>query len=138
MDVKPASDWSANWEASHGRVASAYKKGIDRNTSWHQNAIDGQKNYEEKMSDSSVLARRAEKLQEVDQGKWKARAGDKGAKNIVTGMKAGTSDYATAASKSASALAGVTLPEKTVDPYENLMNRGGATIRALRQAWGKE
>ena len=138
METKPASEWGKNWEASHGRVAAAFKSGVERNTTWHENAIKGQGNYEAKMTDPSVLARRAEKLRAVDQGKWKAKALDKGAKNIVTGMKAGKPDYDSAASKSQSILAGTTLPDRTTDVDANIMGRVGGVAHALKRGWGKE
>lgn len=138
MNIKPASTWTSKWKESRTRVPKAYQEGVANNTDWQEKAISGQKLYEEQMANPDVLKRREQGLRNTDQSAWKQGAATKGAQRIAAGMEAGESKYSQAASKSQSALAGVTLPDKTSDVDANIANRVGAVAHTLRRAWGKE
>ena len=126
-----------NWRGSQSRIPSAYTKGIDRTQGFIQKAIEGQANYEAAMSDPTVLHRRAEKLAASSDEVWKQGAKQKGAKNIVAGMKLADQKMSSGMAKNLATIQGVSIPPRTRDPMQNIDNRLKPIAEALhRQKMG--
>ena len=138
MDTKSASDMFNNWDAARGRAATNYPLGINKNTTWHNNALAGQTTYVSAMMNPTVLDRRITGLQnKTSQSDWKQKAVDKGAPRISAGMAAGAPAYQAAASTIISTLQSLTLPPRTGDAMQNIDNRVKPIAQALQAAFGK-
>lgn len=138
MDTKSAATMYSNWDAARGRAATNYPLGIDANTTWHAQAINGQNTYVSAMMNPTVLDRRLYGLQnKTSQADWKQKAKDKGAPRISAGMAAGASKYQSAANTIISTLQGLTLAPRTGDAMQNIDNRVKPIAQALQSAFGK-
>ena len=138
MDTKSASDMVSNWQDAIPRAASNYPAGIDKNTTWHANAIAGQATYVSAMMNPTVLDRRVYGLQnKTSQSEWKNNAKTLGAPRITQGMNAGLPRYQAAANTIISTLQAVSLPARTGDANQNIDNRVKPIAQALQQAFGK-
>jgi len=125
------SEMSRHYDEATSRVPAAYKDGVSANTSWHDNAVAGQKLYEQKMSDAEVLRRREKALARTTHEEWKSRAAELGAARIGPGMKAGAGKRAARYEPFRAALDGLTLSDKTPDPMVNIDNNVKAVVKRL-------
>ena len=88
IKMKPLSEIRRKYQAGAASAPVAYKAGVSEVNNFKERAIAGQGNYEARMSDPNVLARREAKLQAMDENEWKKNALDKGVKRIGAGMLA--------------------------------------------------
>lgn len=119
------------WQDAIPRVAARYKAGVQGTTDWQEKALAGQKNYEERMSDATVLARREKGIGKTSNEGWKSKALKLGATRIGPGMKENADKYSKGFGPHQAALAGLSLPDKTTDPMANIDNRLKAVVQTL-------
>lgn len=131
MKVKPLDAIRRNYESSAGTAATRYKEEVTRSSGWQQEALKGQKNFVEQMSKAEILARREKAIQQSSDEEWRRGALDKGANRIGEGIRKGAADQASGYAPYHAALSGKELPERTTDPMQNLINRGGAVVQTL-------
>jgi len=122
----------ANWKSGQGRAPANYKDGINASQGWQQNAIAAEPLFAAKMQEAISEQRRAKGLAQVSEAEWKNLATDKGAKNIGPGMAAAEPYYRKGMQKNLQVLEGITLPARTADGMQNLVNRAGAVVQALQ------
>lgn len=134
---KSLEETMSNWTGSHPRVANAYTKGVDRAEDPIGKGIAAEPLYQAKLTEAFAENKRAKNLAKVTNEEWKRLAKDKGARRIVDGMKAAEPKMRSGIGRVLSALDDVTLPPRTADGMENLMNRGGAVVKRMI-ALGKE
>ena len=136
VECKSIETTKRNWEASHPRVGAAYKAGIATSKEWKSAAIAGQQNYEEKMRDETVLARRQRRIEETSEDTWKSGALNKGAANIARGMEAAKGKYGSRMGGVIDQIKATNLPDRTTDPMTNVTNRCGGMAVSLSE-WKK-
>ena len=129
--VPSAADRKAKYLNSLGSVPQAYKAGIDRTTNWKESALNGQRLYEQQMTNPEVLSRREKGLAAVSEADWKTRASAVGTVRIVDGMRAGADKQTQNYEPIAQALRSVDLPERSADPMANIDNRTKPIVRAM-------
>ena len=133
MDTKSPSAATENWNASIGRVAGAYKKGVEAAT----NVIERSKAAEEtwKAGIQAAAARDARRkgLEKVSDADWKKAAVDKGAARIGAGMTAGKEKFARGISEVIGVLQGISLPPRSIDPEANVDARVKPIARELHR-----
>lgn len=122
MKVKSQSDIKKNYEQSTSIVTDRYKDGV-RDASWKEEAIKGQGLYEEQMSNPTVLQRREKGINRVSDEEWRLNTQTKGAPIIASRMKLASGKQAQRFEPYRSALESITLPDKTTDPAQNVINR---------------
>jgi len=120
-----------NWRQSQTRVAAAYGDGIDRAENWQVNALAAKDLYAAKVQEAISEGRREKGISNTSNEEWKRRAKDKGVKRIVDGMRAADGKMSSGLGKVLGALGEVSLPPRTADGMENLVNRGGAVVQRL-------
>ncbi len=113
------------------RVPGKYREGIQGTTGFIEAAVAGQSNYETKMADTAVLARRGKRLAQLTDADWKNPALEKGAARIGQGMTAGADKQSRNYEPYRSALEGTTLPARTTDPMANIDNRVKGVVRVM-------
>jgi len=126
------SEINKRWQDAIPRVAARYKAGVQGTTDWQPKALAGQKNYEARMSDTEVLARREKGIAKISNEDWKRKAADLGAARIGPGMKANQDKYSKGYGPHQAALAGLTLPEKTTDAMSNIDSRLKLVVKTLQ------
>lgn len=122
MKVKAQSDIKKNYEQSTSIVTDRYKTGV-QNGAWKDPALAGQDLYVAKMQDPNVLGRRNKGINKVSDDQWRGAATTKGAPVIAARMKDASGKQASNFEPYRAALEGMTLPAKTTDPAQNVMNR---------------
>lgn len=124
----------ARYLSSIGQVPGAYKAGIEATQGWKEAALGGQQLYEQRMTDPSVLKRRANSLQKTSEQDWKNAASNVGSQRIASGMQAGAQKQADNYEPIAEALRGVNLPARTGDAMSNIDNRVKPIVQAAINA----
>jgi hypothetical protein len=138
VKVKPEADIKKNYEDSTALVPGRFEAGV-RLASWQTEALDGQRLYEEQMRRDEILKRRAAGVNKVSNEAWRKDTIDKGKSVIGARMKAASDKQVAGYRPYREALSAVTLPAKTTDPMQNLINRAGAVVDAMvktKQAQG--
>ncbi len=134
----PSSDViDRNFKEGANRAPQKYQQGVSKVTDFKERAIAGQALYAQQMSNPNVLARRAEKLQEMPDNAWKDGALNKGAARIGPGMLAGADKRKANYEKIRTELDGLQLAEKTDDFRTNINNNVVAVVEAQKRAAGK-
>jgi len=131
MKTKSLDQSMKNWRQSQTRVAAAYGDGIDRAENWQVNALAAKDLYAAKVQEAISEGRREKGISNTSNEEWKRRAKDKGVKRIVDGMRAADGKMSSGLGKVLGALGEVSLPPRTADGMENLVNRGGAVVQRL-------
>ena len=121
-----------NWKSGQGRAPANYKDGVQASQGWQQNAIAAEPLYAAKVQEAIANQSRAKGLQNVSEAEWKTAAMDRGAKNIGPGMAAAEPYYRRGMAKNIQVLESITLPARTADGMQNLVNRAGAVVQALQ------
>jgi len=130
--IKSAAQIDAAYKASLGTVAPKYQAGIQATQGWKDSAIKGQALYEQRMQDQKVLARREKGLQQVSDEQWRAKAANVGASRIAQGMQASTDKRTRNYEPYRAAIEGISLPDRTGDAEQNVINRVVPIARTLR------
>ena len=122
MDVKSQSEIKKNFEQSTSIVTERYKTGV-ANGSWKDEALSGQDLYVQRMQDPNVLARRNKGINQVSDEQWRTNTITKGSTVIAQRMKDASGKQASGFEPYRQALESMTLPPKTADPAQNVLNR---------------
>lgn len=122
MRVKSQSEIKANFEQSTAIVTPRYTKGV-ATASWKDQAINGQDLYVATMQNPTILARREKGINKVSDEQWRSAATTKGAPVIAQRMKDASGKQASGFEPYRVALEGMTLPDRTTDPAQNVANR---------------
>jgi len=130
VKVKSEAESKKNYEDSTALVPGRFKAGVSSAT-WQAEAIAGQDLYVAQMSNTDILARRASGIGKVSNEAWRKATIDKGATVIGARMKAASDKQIAGFRPYREALSAVTLPAKTADPMQNLINRAGAVVQAM-------
>lgn len=130
VKVKSAADMQTNYTAAAALVPARYTQGI-KTATWQAQAIAGQGIYVQRMSDPTVLARRAKGIQNVSDATWQNDALTKGAPIIGARMTAAAAKQVQNFAPYAQALSALTLPDRVADPMTNLTARAGAVVQTL-------
>ncbi len=125
------SEIKKNYTDAIPSVPAKYKKGIEGTTGFIEAAVDGQGNYETKMADPNVLARRGKNLAKLSDADWKNPAATTGASRIGAGMSANADKQARNYEPYRSALEGLTLDKRTTDPMQNIDNRVKPVVKTM-------
>lgn len=137
MKMPSKAQIQANYTNAIPVVAERYKAGVMNTQNQKQASLDGQRLYEERMMNQTVLARRRAGIEATPDGKWQANAIAKGVTRIGEGMRAGAADQANGYEKTRVALEGLTLPARTADPMQNIDNRLKAVVSTVIAANNK-
>jgi hypothetical protein len=130
VKVKSETEIKTNYESSTALVPARFAAGVKAAT-WHAEAIDGQALYIAQMSNPSVLARRETGIGKVSDDAWRTATVNKGQNIIGARMKDASDKQVANFRPYRAALESLVLPDKTADPMANLMNRGGAVVKAM-------
>lgn len=122
MKVKSSAEIKKNYEQSTSIVTERYKTGVS-DASWKDPAIAGQDLYVQAMQNPTVLARRNKGIQKVTDEAWRSSAQQKGAPVIAQRMKDASGKQQSGFEPYRVALENMTLPAKTTDPAQNVVNR---------------
>jgi hypothetical protein len=122
LQVKSQSQIKTNYEQSTSIVTDRYKTGV-AGASWKDDALAGQDLYVARMADPNVLARRTAGINEVSDDEWRNNTITKGSGVIAARMKAASADQASGFEPYRAILQNMTLPAKTTDPAQNVINR---------------
>ena len=128
--VKSNADIQKNYESGANVAPERYRQGVASAT-WQGEALNGQDLYIAMMQQAEILARRASGIQKVSDAQWRQAATEKGAPVIGARMKAASGKQVQNFAPYKAALEALSLPDKTVDPMQNLINRAGAVVQAL-------
>ncbi|GAG91756.1 unnamed protein product [marine sediment metagenome] len=131
------SDMDKAYKGSIGKAGTKYKAKVLKTTGVIQAGIDAQPLYVAKMSDPSVLARRAENLAKVTDGDWQKAAAEKGAPRLGPGMTAGAAKRSANYEPIRTGLDGLPLADKTANWEENVDNNVKGVIRKQKELAGK-
>lgn len=130
VKVKSNADIKTNYTAGANVAGTRYKQGVST-ADWQNAALNGQDLYIQMMQQAEVLARRASGISKVSDSTWRQAATDKGAPIIGARMIAAADKQVNGFAPYKAALESLSLPAKTVDPMQNLVNRAGAVVQAL-------
>lgn len=130
VKVKSDAEIKTNYEASTALVPQRYEAGV-RGAAWKDASLDGQTLYEEQMRRSEILARRASGINKVSDETWRTQTIAKGKNIIASRMKDASGAQVSGFRPYADALRSLTLPPKTTDPMQNLVNRAGAVVDTM-------
>lgn len=130
VKVKSAAVSQKNYEDASAYVGTRYTDGI-ATAEWQRAAIDGQGLYVARMTDPSVLARRASKIGKVSDGEFKDAAIKKGGPIIGSRMRDAAPKQAREWAPFRSALEGLSLPPRSPDPMANVDARLKPVVRTL-------
>ena len=130
VKVKSNADIKTNYTSGANVASVRYKQGVST-AEWQGQALKGQALYVAMMQQAEVLARRAAGISKQTDANWRAAATDKGAPIIGARMIAAADKQVSNFAPYKAALESLTLPDKTVDPMQNLINRAGAVVQAL-------
>ena len=122
MQVKSQSDIRKNFEQSTTIVTERYKTGV-AGAEWKDEALAGQDLYTARMQDPNVLARRTKGINKVSDDQWRSATATKGAPVIAARMKDASGKQAANFEPYRQLLESITLPAKTTDPMQNVVNR---------------
>ena len=122
MKVKSQAEIRNNYDQSTGIVTTRYTAGVATGQ-WKDPALAGQSLYTQMMQNPTVLARREKGINKVSNEEWKSAATLKGAPIIAARMKLAAAKQALNFEPYRTALEGITLPAKVVDPATNVLNR---------------
>jgi len=131
VKVKPLKEVSERYKEAARFIPARYKRAIAEKPDWKTPALEGQKLYEEKMSDPEVLKRRAGAIEGVSNDEWVDRALTKGAPVIGKAIELSVEKHAKKWAPFREALEAVELPPKTADAMANIDNRLKAVVSAL-------
>ena len=135
MKTKTAEQALLAYKAGEGRAGQNYGAGVQATTGWKEAAIAGEATYAAALQESIANKKRARRLEETAEEKWKQNAMNKGVTRIGPGMKAAEGDYARGMSKVISVIAATDLPARTADSDTNIDNRVKPLARALKAAF---
>ena len=130
VKVKSEAEIKTNYEASTALVPQRYEAGV-KVASWKDPSIAGQSLYEEQMRRQEILARREAGINKVSDETWRTQTINKGKNVIASRMKDASGQQVAGFRPYRSALEGLTLPPKTTDPMQNLINRAGAVVDVM-------
>lgn len=130
VKVKSKAQIEKNYKDASTLAATRYRDAIPT-AEWKDEALKGQDVYVAKMSDPAVLARRNSGIEKVSDTDWRNNAITKGAPVIGGRMSAAAPKQSAGFEPYRRALEGLTLPDRTADGMENLVNRGGAVVRLM-------
>ena len=130
--VKPISLAKDNYRAGASRAGTNYTAGVNA-ASWQQAALNGQDLYEAQMQRPEILSRRESGIGDVSDASWRTACIQKGAQVIGARMTASVDKWANEWSSYGAALEALTLPPRTTDGMQNLVNRAGAVVQAMIQ-----
>lgn len=130
VKVKSEAEIKKNFEDSTALVPARFEAGV-KTAEWQSAAIAGQDLYEQQMRRDEILARREAGIAKVSNEAWKKDAIDKGKGVIGARMKAASDKQVIGYRPYREALAALTLPPKTTDPMQNLINRAGAVVETM-------
>jgi len=131
VETKSLEQTRKNWEASHGRVPTAYVEGVTRAKDVISKAIAAEGLYAEKVQASIATQKRARKLAEVTDEDWRKAAREKGAPRIAAGMAASKEKFAKGIARVLDTIQSVNLPARTADPMQNVDQRVKPIVAAL-------
>ncbi len=131
MKMPSQAEINKKYKEAIPRVPGAYRDGVNKTTGFIDAAVAGQSNYETKMADTTVLARRGKALAKLTDADWKTPALEKGAARIGQGMQAGADKQSRNYEPYRAALDGATLPARTTDPMANIDNRVKGVVRVM-------
>ena len=138
VKVKSEAEIKKNFEDSTALVPARFEAGV-KTAEWQSAAIAGQDLYEQQMRRDEILARRETGIAKISNESWRRDAIDKGKAVIGARMKAASDKQVTGYRPYREALQALTLPPKTTDPMQNLINRAGAVVDTMvktKQAQG--
>jgi len=130
VKVKSEAEIKKNFEDSTALVPARFEAGI-KTAEWQNAAIAGQDLYEQQMRRDEILRRRETGIAKVSNEAWKKDAIDKGKGVIGARMKAASDKQVTGYRPYREALSALTLPPRTTDPMQNLINRAGAVVDTM-------
>lgn len=122
VKIKSASEIDKKYKDSIGRVPAAYKDGVQRTTDWQEKAAseNAESNYAAGVAEAAAAKRRQKAVSQVSNAEWQNKAANLGASRIGTGMSAGADKRTRNFEPYRAAIEGVTLPERTTDPIQNI------------------
>ncbi|UTU47204.1 Conserved odinarchaeal virus protein [Huginn virus] len=130
VKVKPLDQIKARYQGAIAEAARRYAEAAPT-IEWQAAAKAAQKLYEQKMSDPTVLARRAKGIDKVTDSAFRQAIISKGVTRINAGMAGAVDKQAANFAPFKAALEAVTLPEKTTDPLANIDARVKPIVKAL-------
>jgi len=122
VKVKSETDIKANYEKSTGDVGRRFEIGV-KTAEWKEASVAGQGLYEEQMSKPDVLSRRKTGIDRVSDAEWRDATIKKGKGIIGTRMKDASGKQINRYRPYRTLIEGITLPAKTADVEQNIMNR---------------
>ena len=130
VKVKSQAEIQANYATGATVAPARFEAGV-RSATWQQEALAGQDLYEQQMQRPEILSRRATGIGKVSDATWRDNAISKGRAVIKTRMTAAAGKMAAGFAPYATALSAYTLPAKTTDPQQNVINRVGGVVKVM-------
>jgi len=130
VKVKSLEEVKSRYKGAISEAARRYAEAAPKIV-WKEQALAGQKLYEDRMRDEAVLKRRAKAIEKVSDEEFRRAVIQKGVGRIRSGMEAAVDKQAANWAPYRAALEAVTLPEKTTDPIANIDNRVKPIVEAL-------
>lgn len=122
MKVKSSAEIKKNFEQSTSIVTERYKTGV-ATANWKDPSVQGQDLYVATMQNPTILARRLKGINKVSDDQYRTAATTKGAPVIAQRMKDASGKQVAGFEPYRVALENMTLPAKTTDPSQNVVNR---------------
>lgn len=134
VKVKPVNLVTQRWEQAIGQVPARYTAGVQAASDVIARSIAAEELWAEAMRKAIERQARAKGLQGLSDEDWRRAALQKGATRIGGGMRAALDEYREKIGKVLDVIAGISLPDKTTDPEQNVINRVVPIAKALREA----
>ena len=130
VNVKAESEIKKNFEDATALVPARFEAGV-KTAQWKGPSLEGQTLYEEQMRRDEILKRRQSGIDKVSDDAWRRDTIEKGKAVIGARMKASSDKQVTGYRPYREALVSITLPAKTTDPMQNLINRAGMVVDTM-------
>jgi hypothetical protein len=132
VKIPSAEEISRRYKEGAGRAPSNYAAGINATTDWQAKASSdsAESNYSTGVQAAIASRKRQKAVSNVSDSEWKSKAGSLGATRIGPGMQANADKRTKNYEPIRSALASLSLPDKTTDPMTNIDQRLKKTVEA--------
>lgn len=134
VETKGIGATKAAYERAIPGVAEKYGAGVMGAKDVIKKSIEAEALYAEQMRKSISEKRRAEGLKKINDDDWKKAAIDKGKLRIGGGMAASLPKYEDKMGKVLDTIESTSLPARTADIGQNVMQRCGGMAKALNKA----
>lgn len=117
-------------ESVSGDMGRRYSAGVD-GASWQGAAKEGQALYVEQMSNADILARRERGIDRVSDSQWRSDSKSKGSGRIGGAFRGAIDKQLTNFRPFRNRIEATSLPPRTTDGKQNLIERAGAIVDAM-------